>query len=162
MQTYEYKHQRDVFDSKARAWTRQHAVQLKGAIDTAGGPSHNIAATPADTIAIENNTEPSPTNSRSDKASNLEADFQVLVKEDALRDFRHQSVPQAGSLLAATEPVPDAPAAAEENTTNENALEEASGKMAAVDKVAGVKQGQQRPPLSRAAPPKRSKLSLQR
>jgi hypothetical protein len=29
MQTYEYKHQRDIFDSKARAWTRQHAVQMK-------------------------------------------------------------------------------------------------------------------------------------
>jgi hypothetical protein len=29
MQTYEYKHQREVFDSKARAWTRQHAVQMK-------------------------------------------------------------------------------------------------------------------------------------
>jgi soluble P-type ATPase len=29
LQTYEYKHQRDIFDSKARAWTRQHAVQMK-------------------------------------------------------------------------------------------------------------------------------------
>jgi hypothetical protein len=29
MQTYEYKHQREIFDSKARAWTRQHAAQMK-------------------------------------------------------------------------------------------------------------------------------------
>jgi len=29
MQTYEYKHQREIFDSKARAWTRQHAAQME-------------------------------------------------------------------------------------------------------------------------------------
>lgn len=27
--TYEYKHQREIFNSKAKAWTRQHAVQMK-------------------------------------------------------------------------------------------------------------------------------------
>jgi hypothetical protein len=44
LQTYEYKHRREVFDAKARAWTRQHAMQNSG---EGAGPVGADAAGPS-------------------------------------------------------------------------------------------------------------------
>ena len=51
LQTHQFKHQRDAFDSQAREWTRQHATQQAQAADRTGdGGSNGGAPTTAQEV----------------------------------------------------------------------------------------------------------------
>ena len=147
MQTYEYKHQRDVFDSKARAWTRQHAVQLK-----AGGAAEEPSPAEAEVVPFRTPVDSEGTSPSNNKTVSEISKYQIhQSRKEASHDGSHIQNEPCGDLapIAANE----IPKSAHEGNPNKRAsVEDAS-----LDP-------KQRPPLSPAAAPaqKRSKLSLHR
>jgi len=147
VQTQEFKHQRDVFDSKARAWTRQHAMQQ------VVGPSTATEATPDKAPFAE-----AEHSGQLDRQQDQEAG---TVLQTQLRGAEEEGPKERGDVLGSANggTLPDAGWKRGREAHGEDKEDRPPGMSVSAPAAHGAQEGALQAPCEQ---PKRSKLSLRR